>query len=494
MSEAKKERKLSLFDVTNLVIGAIIGADIYVASSFGAGYLGPFSLLVWVAAGLIAIVIALCFAQCAMMLPKVGGPYAYAKSAWGTFAGFIVGWSLWLAEWISLAVFPVAFTRYLMFFIPDLDPLADAVIKVGFVAFLMVTNIVGVRAAGKINDALTILKLAPLVFFVVAGVVWMLLNPASAAANFSPFEPFGLAGFGSAVILIFWAYAGFEISTIPAGDVENPSKTIPKAVVMGILVVTVFYLTTNVVLFGVRNYTLLATDSAPLAAASSTIFSSNMSLALLGGLIVGVGALISVTGSNESGMIGTSRLGYALAADGLFPKVFAKIHGKFKTPYISVIIQSVTALVAALAAPFLGGLSLLISVSVFFLAIAYLATCASVFWLRKKSVNPTITNTAAKSVVPIVGIIFSIYLITQCTPTQLAIGAALLLAGVPIYIKFSPKKELTEIKNAFLSEEKVLRRIYRQEHVFLAHALHHLRQWVRRRLGRPVEDETVDIL
>ena len=96
MTETKPTRKLSLFDVTNLVIGAIIGADIYVASSFGAGFLGPFSLVVWVIAGLIAIVIALCFAQCAMMLPKVGGPYAYATRAWGPFAGFIVGWSLWL--------------------------------------------------------------------------------------------------------------------------------------------------------------------------------------------------------------------------------------------------------------------------------------------------------------------------------------------------------------------------------------------------------------
>ncbi len=491
MSPAKPQRKLSLFDVTNLVVGAIIGADIYVASSFGAGYLGPFSLVVWVIAGLIAIVIALSFAQCAMMLPKVGGPYAYAKAAWGPFAGFIVGWSLWLAEWISLAVFPVAFTRYLTFFV-SLDPLADALIKVGFVAFLAVTNIVGVRAAGRVNDVLTILKLAPLVFFVIAGLVWMLLNPVSASANFSPFEPFGLAGFGSAVVLIFWAYAGFEISTIPADDVEEPSKNIPKAVVVGILVVTVFYLTTNVVLFGVRNFSLLATDTAPLAAASNAIFSSNMALALFGGLIVGVGALISVAGSNESGMIGTSRLGYALAADGLFPKLFAKIHAKYKTPYLSVIIQSVTALVAALAAPFVGGLSLLISVSVFFLAIAYLATCASVFWLRKQVPTQKSGNGVGKIVIPIVGIVFSAYLITQCTPTQLLIGVILLAIGVPIYIKFSPKKELTDIKKTFLSEQNILRRIYRYEHVFLAHALHHLRQWIRRMLKKPVEDEPIE--
>lgn len=120
MSEPRLQYKLKLFDVTNLVVGAIVGADIYVASSFGAEYLGPSSLLVWIVAGVIAIVIALCFAQCAALLPRVGGPYAYAKEALGSFAGFIVGWSLWLAEWISLAVFPVAFTRYLMFFVPNL--------------------------------------------------------------------------------------------------------------------------------------------------------------------------------------------------------------------------------------------------------------------------------------------------------------------------------------------------------------------------------------
>ena len=113
MSKVDLKSELTLFDVTNLVVGAIIGADIYVASAFGAKNLGPFSLVVWVFGGIIAIVIALCFAQCAALLPKVGGPYAYAKEAWGPFAGFIVGWSLWLAEWVSLAVFPVAFAQYL---------------------------------------------------------------------------------------------------------------------------------------------------------------------------------------------------------------------------------------------------------------------------------------------------------------------------------------------------------------------------------------------
>src|SRR5512136_1829988 len=141
MPNAELKSELSLFDVTNLVVGAIIGADIYVASAFGAGLLGPFSLVVWVIAGIIAIVIALCFAQCASLLPKVGSPYAYAHAAWGPFAGFIVGWTLWLAEWTSLAVFPVAFTRYFRFFIPNIDFISQVALKSLFVIFLIITNV-----------------------------------------------------------------------------------------------------------------------------------------------------------------------------------------------------------------------------------------------------------------------------------------------------------------------------------------------------------------
>ena len=479
MSEPKLQRKLTLFDVTNLVVGAIIGADIYVASSFGAGYLGPFSLVVWVIAGIIAIVIALCFAQCAALLPKVGGPYAYAKEAWGPFAGFIVGWSLWFAEWISLAVFPLAFTQYLMFFLPNLDFTYQVLVKLLFVAFLAATNIIGVKAAGKINDLLTLAKLAPLIFFSMAGLTWIVLHPALASGNFSPLSPFGFANFGSALILIFWAYAGFEISTIPAEEIAEPGKTIPKAIVIGISIVTIFYLTTNVVLFGVRNWGLLAGDTAPLATATNSILTSNASLALIGGGLVGIGALISVAGSDESGMIGTSRLGYALAADGLFPKLFARVHPKFKTPYMSIAIQSATALIASV----IGNLSLLISVSVFFMSIAYLATSASVFAFRKKGLRPQF-HVRGSLLIPALGILFSAYLISQCTPVQLAIGVLLLLVGVPIYIKYSPKKEIAELKNALLSRETALKRIYTQERVFLAHVLLHIKRAYRKAIRK----------
>ena len=483
VSKVKLQSQLTLFDVTNLVVGAIIGADIYVASAFGAQYLGPFSLVVWVIAGAMAIVIALCFAQCASLLPKVGGPYAYAKEAWGQFSGFIVGWSLWLAEWVSLAVFPLAFVEYLSVYV-KLSPIPQILVEGAFVLFLIASNIFGVKSAGRTNDVLTLVKLAPLILFIVVSVGFVIFHPAVAASHFSPLLPSGLGGFGLALVLIFWAYAGFEISTIPAEEIKDAKKTIPRAIVLGLAIVTVFYLVTNVLLFGVTPSAVLALSKTPLTTATGTALSWNRSALNVGVAIVGVGALVSVAGSDESGMIGTSRLGYALAADGLFPSVFAKIHAKFKTPYLGIIIQGVTAFIAAVYGGLVsGGLSILIATSVFLLGAAYLATALSVFWLRKKCPG-TQSRWEATSVIPVLGIAFSVILIVLCGVVQIAMGVVLLAVGIPIYILYTPKKELTELKNALLSREAILERAYRQEDRFLAHALRHLKRAYRRLTGK----------
>jgi amino acid transporter len=223
----------------------------------------------------------------------------------------------------------------------------------------------------------------------------------------------------------------------------------------------------------------LAASTAPLAKATNTALLAIPALALIGAIIVGGGALISVAGSDESGMIGTSQLGYALAADGLFPRAFAKIHPKFKTPYLGIIIQTITALVAAI----IGSLSMLIATSVFFMAIAYLATSGSIFSLRRKGIKAQF-HLRGGLILPALGIIFSIYLITQCTPAQIALGFVMLAIGVPIYVLYSPKKEITELKEALLSRESRLKRAASQEERFLAHALWHIKMYYRKKRGK----------
>jgi amino acid transporter len=476
MAEGVGSGKLALFDVVNLVVGAIIGADIYVASSFGAGLMGPGSILVWLGAGGIAIVLALCFAQCASLAPRVGGTYAYAKEAWGTFAGFVVGWSLWLAEWMSLAVFPVAFVQYLMYFLPNMGWAEQGGVKFLFVAFLAISNIVGIKAAGRTNDVLTVIKMVPLLLFALVAAIFVFQNPTVASGNYIPLFPLGFSGFGPALVLIFWAYAGFEIAAIPADEIRDAGKTIPRAIVIGIAIVTVFYIATNALLFAVRPWTLLATDTTPLVIATTGILSPVPLLALVGAGVIGIGALFSIAGSDESGMIGTSRLGYALAVDGVFPKPFAKVHKRFKTPYLGIIIQSATAFIASL----FGGLAMLVATAVVLLAVGYAATSASLFTLRKNNPNPQF-KLRGGTIIAIAGLIFSIYLITQCSLSQIGLASVMILVGVPVYVLYSPKKELTELKESFVSNEARLERALEIQLRFLAHPLYHLRRVYRRR-------------
>ncbi len=455
------KQKLDAFDVTNLVIGSIIGADIFIASGIASELIGPFSIIVWVIAGIFATVIALSFAQLSHIIPKAGGPYIYAKRAFGNFPGFITGWSLWLAEWSALAAFPVAFSLYLQFFIP-LNWWQDILVKFAFILFLTASNYFGIKPAGKVNDILTIGKSLPLFLFMVLGALFLFSNAASAARNYSPLLPLGLAGFGPALVLIFWAYAGFELATIPSNEVDSPKRTIRKAIIIGMGIVMLFYLSINFILIGMNNWQSLAEDKTPLVSSAEKV-SAWLGFSFLG-ILIWLGALLSISGSDESGTIGTSRLGYAMAADGLFPHAFARLHPKYKTPYISLIIQNATAFIASA----IGGITSIISFSVFFLSFVYLVACLSGLKLR------------AGKILPLAGAAISLYLLTQVGLAPTLVAVALLLLGVPFYIFLSPKKELKEVKKILASEEYLLKKRIHTEERFLGHVFKHARKILER--------------
>ena len=233
------KKDLSLFDLTNIVVGSIVGADIYIASALTAGMVGPFSLVLWVVAGIFATIIALVFAYCSYYVPKVGGPFAFVSEAFDDFYGFLTGWSLWIAELISLPVFAIAFVRYLEYLVP-LDSLEEIAIKGLFCLWPDVVNIIGVRVAGKVNDVLTLVKIVPLLLLIGAGTVFLVAEPGMFFSNYHPFVPLGVSATGTALVLIFWAYAGFELGTLPAAEVKNPRVTIPKAIITGMTIVAVF--------------------------------------------------------------------------------------------------------------------------------------------------------------------------------------------------------------------------------------------------------------
>ncbi|MDO8647024.1 MAG: amino acid permease [Candidatus Diapherotrites archaeon] len=457
------KEKLGLFDTTNLVIGAVIGSDIYVATYFGMNQLGPSSILVWIVAGIFAIITALAFAQCARSVKKVGGPYAFVKQAFGHFPAFISGWLLWLAELAGLCVFPLAFVTYLQFFIP-LDFIARTAVIGLFICFLFFTNYFGIKKAAHTNDIFTIVKLFPLLLIMLLGLFLVFFRPSQVFANFMPFMPFGFSGFGESLVLIFWAFVGFEIATIPAGEIRNPGKTIPKAIMIGMIIVTVFYLLTNLSLIAIAGMQLAEHD-APLA------FAASLMLGSIGALVIAVGALVSVSGSDESNLIGTVRLGYALAADGYFPKQMAKLHPKYASPYVSLIVHSILAFI--LTAFF--SIKQFIIFSTFNFALVYLLVTFSAFRIGGAK------NLFEKAVLYASSLI-CLYLLANIGINEFLAGIACIAFAVVIYPFFS-KQELKDEKKFFFREEHVLYRMVRHEESFLANAFKHFKILARKLLG-----------
>ncbi len=447
------KKELTYFDLTSIVIGSIVGADIYIASALTAGLLGPAALIVWIIAGISAGIIAIVFAYCSYYVPQVGGPFAFVSEAFDDFFGFITGWSLWIAELLALPVFAIAFTKYLQYFIP-LNFYQQIIIKGLFLFTLTFINIRGVKAAGKVNDILTVIKLAPLIILIIIGFGFFTFNPEIFISNYEPFAPQGFENFGVALVLIFWAYVGFEMGTLPASEVKNPRKTIPKAIISGMIVVTLFYLLTNLVVYGLINWKDLSSSSTPL------ILAGGLLLGTTGAIMMAIGALVSVSGSDESGTLGTARLSYAMSIDGLFPKIFSKIHSKYKTPYMALVIQGIIAFSLSIYSE----LSQLISFSVFNLSFAFLLTCLALIVLRRN----TTKKLYGQHILPWIGIIICLYLIISTSLFDKVAGAIIILVGVPLYAFFSPKTDIYHLKQLFLSEEAIfIRRIKRKER-FLA--------------------------
>lgn len=447
------KRDLSFFDLTNIIIGSIVGADIYIASALTAGMVGPLAVFVWIVAGIFAIVLAMVFAYCSHYVPRVGGPFAFVSKAFDKFYGFLTGWSMWVAEMIALPVFALAFVQYLQYFL-ELNFWQEILIKGLFLFGIVFVNILGVKRAGRVNDILTIVKIAPLLILIVSGFYFFTINPTTLQENYFPIAPMGFDNFGIALVLIFWAYVGFEMGTLPAAEVKNPSKTIPKAIIVGILIVLTFYLLTNFVIFGVVNWSDLSKTNVPL------VLASTITIGAVGGLIIGIGAMVSVSGSNESGMLGVARLSYAMSIKGLFPRIFSKVHSKYKTPYMALTIQGIIAFFLSI----FGDIRGLISFSVFNLAFSFLLVCLSLLVLKKDSEH----RLSGQHVLPLVGIAICIFLLYSTSLVDKIIGSVVILLGIPLYVFFSPKVDIHHLKEAFLSEEAIFARRLERHERFLA--------------------------
>jgi amino acid transporter len=241
--------------------------------------------------------------------------------------------------------------------------------------------------------------------------------------------------------------------------------------------VTFFYVMTNLVVFGVVNWTNLSMSPIPLVLVSIALMGT------VGGIITGLGALASVSGTDETEVLGTARLMYAMAIDGLLPKALSKVHHRFKTPYVAIIIEGVI----ALALSFFSGVSQLISFAVFNLGVCYLLVCLALSVLKRSGER----GLHGQNLLPWLGVGISLYLLYATSLSDKVVGSILVLVGIPVYLYFSPKTDVHELKRIFTSEEQILARNLEKQNRFLANIvrlLHNSYREITRRRSRPHDE------
>jgi APA family basic amino acid/polyamine antiporter len=426
-------RRLGLFDATMIVMGGIIGSGIFMNPSVVARQVtAPVLILgVWVIGGLIALIAAFIWAELAALRPEVGGQYAYLREAYHPLVAFLYGWGLLLViQTGGMAAVAVTFARYFL----ELTHfrVADGFVAALVLAGLTLINCLGVRAGSATQSFLMVLKILAIVALIACG--FLLAGPHWPETS-SPAPPLSLgllSAIGAAMVPVLFAYGGWQTATFVAGEIREPQKNLPRALVAGIVGVVVLYVTVNFVYVYVLNPAGLANTSTP---ASDVM---KFALGPTGARLIAAGIAISTLGFLSQGMLTAPRVYFAMAEDRLFFRSVAWLHPKTQAPIVAIVLQGVLAIVIALWGRYEQILNYVVSVDFIFFGLT--AICIFVFRKRRKLAGgPTEKRVARVPGHPLTTILFvaACWLVVGNTvyryPENTLIGIAILLAGIPAF-------------------------------------------------------------
>jgi amino acid transporter len=419
MSTPALARRLGRLDIIALGINGVVGSGIFFLPSKGDAQMGPAALSATLFAGLLCLLIALCFAEVGSRFRGTGGPYLYAREAFGDFVGFQVGWMTWWVGVTSWGALANAFIMALSHFAPALtDELYYDVGILMLMVTLVLVNYRGVKWGAQLSNFFTAAKLIPLLIFVAVGAFAM------SPDNFEPFAPHGYQSFADVTLIILYAYVGFESLPVPAGEMKDPERSIPLALVTVMFGVTLLYLAIQAVAIGTLD--TLSAHANPLAAAATNFMGSG------GGALIAVGSMISILGVNAGTTLVTPRRLYALAEHGEMPRLLAKVHPSYQTPGPAIIASALVATILALTGSFVE-LAMLSVVARF---IQYIPTCIAVIVFRRRDSAQTGIRIPFGSAIASLACILSLGLLSQAAPEKLIAGAAAMVAGIPFFIFF----------------------------------------------------------
>lgn len=404
------------YDLAAIVINGVIGAGIFGLPSKVFALAGTYSLISFVVCAICVAFIVLSFAEVASRFSETGGPYVFARESYGPITGFVVGWLVWLARVTAFSANCILLPEYLGFFFPSLaSGLPRALLITALVATLTAVNVRGVRAVADTGNFLAVAKLVPLVAFVIAG--FFFLDPKNFAGSPIP----GYHAFSQSVLLLLYAFTGFEMAVIPAGESRNPQRDLPIALLAGMATVVAVYLSIQVVCIGTLPG--LANTQRPLADAAAKFLGTR------GALLITAGILFSLGGNLNVLILSASRMIYAMAERRDLPSPLAAIHPRFRTPAAAVLLTTAIMLILTLSGTFV----YLVTLSVLSRLITYLLTCGAAPILRYRLKTAAKFHLPGGALIPTAGIVVILWLLSNVSLREAVAILIATLVGLATY-------------------------------------------------------------
>ena len=429
MASAPQEGKsLGLAACTAVVVGNMVGSGFYLSPAAVAPY-GLLAILMWAVMGAGAICLGLTFARLARLAPATGGPYAYTRLAYGDFAGFLVAWGYWISIWASLPVIAFAFAGALINVMPQLRSRSMAVaLTLCAIWAVILVNLRGAKAAGVFSSITTYSKLVPFAAIVLTGLFFVRRE------NLAEFNPSGedfLSSCAALAPLTMFAYLGLESATVPAGEVRDPTRTIPRSTILGISVAALLYVLGTIVVLGVVPRGQLVQSLAPFNDVARLMWGS------WAADLVAVAVILSSIGALNGWTLLMGQVPMAAAQDGLFPSAFGELSGR-GVPALGIILSAALAtalvLIQAWVAPGVQEFyNLVVSLSTMTAVIPY-AFCALALSLIAAQGAREGGRVPRVGLIEVVGFLFSLFTIYGCGPTAVLYGLLLLVLGIPVFV------------------------------------------------------------
>ena len=452
-------RSLSRMNLVSLGIGAIIGAGIFVLTGQAAAqYAGPAIAISFVISGLGCLFAGLCYAEFAAMIPISGSAYTYSYATLGEFFAWIIGWDLILEYLFVVPTVAVGWSGHLVAFLKEFNIVLPVHLTqapfdyvngqlvstghlinlpaVGIIAVLTCLLVIGIKESATFNNYMVVTKVSVLLAIIGFGIWYVLGHHDLAVKNWTPFIPantgtygeFGWSGIFKGAAVIFFAYIGFDAVSTAAQEAKNPQKDMPMGIVGSLLICTVLFITISVILTGMSKYTEL-NNAAPVV---NALQAAGAPFALR--FVVEIAAIAGLSSVILVMLMGQPRIFFSMANDGLLPAFFAKVHPRFKTPYVTTIITGVLSAILGGLMP-LSILGEMVSIGTLF---AFVIVCISIIVLRKTRPDaPRPFRTPWAPLVPILGAgicLLQMYALPADTWWRLAIWMAI---GIAIYFGYS---------------------------------------------------------